>query len=129
MTASYLPLSFTGSSITGAGHGKELGTPTVNIDLHAVPPVLEQGVYASFVTIDGKKWVGALHYGPRHSYDGSVACEVHLLDTILEKRPDVVDIRVVQRIRDVQAFSSLEELKAQIAEDIRSIRSILASPF
>jgi riboflavin kinase/FMN adenylyltransferase len=111
------------------GRGKGLGTPTVNLASKDVPPGLDEGVYAVFVWIDegGERFSGALHYGARPVFGDPPACEVHVLDTVLEKTPRGVEIEVVERLRDVEYFPSVEALKEAIARDIARARAILSA--
>ena len=123
-------LSFTASAIEGSGRGKELGVPTVNVDLSSVPEELEDGNYACFVElsdIPNKKYLGAMHYGPRPVFRDSRACEVHVIDEVLPTLPTTVAITVIERLRDIDDFPSAEALVAQIQEDIAQCRAILSA--
>lgn len=121
-------ITFTASAITGAGRGKQYGIPTININLAAVPEHLEEGIYACFMELsDGIKHPGAMHYGPRPVFNDSRACEVHLIDTVVPSLPNAVTVTVVQRLRDIRDFPTVEDLKAQIVEDIAQCRAILSN--
>lgn len=120
-----LPITFTASAITGAGRGKKMGVPTINVDLSAVPLELQDGIYACSVQLFGKNYMGAMHYGPRPVFDNSRACEVHLIDTSVDIQPSSVEITVVQYLREIRDFPSAEDLVAQIEKDIEQCRSAL----
>lgn len=122
------PIRFTSSPIAGAGRGKKLNVPTINLDLQTVPPTMQHGVYACLVSLDsGKTWLqSATHYGPRPVFQDSVSFEVHLLDTTIATPPQSMQVQVIARLRDVQNFLSPDELKAAIAQDISQTRAILA---
>lgn len=117
-----LPLSFTAPVISGAGQGRMIGTPTLNLDLESVPAELDEGIYACWVNA---KLKAVMHYGPRPAMKLAPSCEVHLLDHIVETPPKTVTVTAVQRLRDIADFSSMEALKAQIAQDIADARGIL----
>lgn len=120
-----LPLSFHARVVVGAGRGKKMGVPTLNLELHDVPPELKYGIYASRVKI-AEDWLdGALHYGPRPVFKDDVACEVHLLDAVLPDAPKTLAIRVIAYIREVRNFASVDQLKKQIDDDIAHTRNIL----
>ncbi|MBP9773510.1 MAG: riboflavin kinase [Candidatus Peribacteraceae bacterium] len=123
------PIRFTSSPVAGAGRGKKLNVPTINLDLHTVPSSLQHGVYACLVSLDsGKTWLqSATHYGPRPVFQDSVSFEVHLLDTTVATAPKSIQVQVIARLRDVQNFPGPEELKAAIAQDISQTRAILGS--
>jgi len=122
---------FTAHVIPGAGRGKKLGSPTLNLNLDEVPAELEHGIYAAFAEIRNLKSeirnLAVLHYGPRPVFHDNIACEVHVLDTNLSQAPTSVSVEIVQKIRDVQDFDSEEDLRTKIAEDIAQARDILMS--
>jgi riboflavin kinase / FMN adenylyltransferase len=119
------PLTFTAPVIAGAGRGKALGTPTMNVDLSAVPPELEEGIYACFAQIEGKREPAAMHYGPRPVFKDSTSCEIHLIDRIVVQAPSHVKVEVIARLREVRDFAAPEALVQQMAKDIESARAIL----
>lgn len=123
------PVIFAASAITGAGRGREYGIPTVNINLASVPEELPEGIFACFVEIEGdaRRYMGAMHYGPRPVFRDSRACEIHLLDARLPALPSTVKVTVVERLRAVENFPSVEALKEQILRDIERCRGILGS--
>ena len=111
------PYALSGTVVHGKGLGRTIGFPTANIlpeDLHKIIP--KTGVYMArvdtptmdnapaFVNVDPNKLIEA--HIP--SYKGD------LYDRHLE-------IRFEQYLRDERHFDSLEELKAQIKEDIDNI--------
>lgn len=120
-----LPLSLRATVIQGAGRGKQMGVPTLNLTLSDVPAELQEGIYACFAVIDGQKLQGALHYGPRPVFDDSVACEIHLLDITLDQSPAVINVEVVKYLREVRNFPSVDALTAQIQQDIQETRAAL----
>jgi riboflavin kinase/FMN adenylyltransferase len=111
------------------GRGKEVGFPTINMQ---VPEgfAMEPGVYASWVTIDNKVYKGALHYGPIPTFgDMNNSLEVHLIDISEESVPDsegkLIEVDIVERIRDVKKFFEVGDLNEAIARDIEKIKIIL----
>lgn len=120
-------ISFQARVIRGAGRGRALGIPTLNLDLRDVPPELNEGIHACFVMLHEKKLQGAMHYGPRPVFKDSVACEIHLLDEMLSETPADVGVQVCGRVREVRDFPSPEAMLEEIQDDITAVRSILAS--
>jgi riboflavin kinase/FMN adenylyltransferase len=120
-------MHFEAHTITGAGRGRKIGIPTLNLDLSDIPATFQEGIYACYVHINSQVYTGALHYGPRPVFKDSIACEVHLLDTELTSFPTNVQIQIVQKIREVQDFPSQEALIAQIEQDIGQIQTILSN--
>jgi len=133
-------MRFTASVIRGSGRGKDLGYPTINLSLADIPPELEHGIYACFVSWkreapaperssvrgtagSGKRAV--VHYGPRHVFQEGAAFEVHVLDTVMDEPPETLEIEMARKLRDVRAFASVEALKEQIGRDCEDARRIL----
>ena len=112
-------------TVTGASRGRRMEIPTINIDPTLAKDLLH-GVYAAWVTIAGKKYMGALHVGPRPVFKDSVSFEVHVLDADFANLPETVDLAVIEKIRDIEDFPSVEALKERIAGDIRETRAILS---
>ncbi|MDD5055539.1 MAG: riboflavin kinase [Candidatus Peribacteraceae bacterium] len=114
-------------TVTGAGLGKTIGVPTININLSDVPPSLDHGIYACVVFIDSQKYKGALHFGPRPAVQRDVAMEVHLIDAVLRHLPSTVSVTIIGRIRDVRDFPSLDALRKAIADDVKTARGMLSA--
>ncbi|MBI3331959.1 riboflavin kinase [Candidatus Peregrinibacteria bacterium] len=122
----HFPLPFKAHVIAGSGRGRKLGVPTLNVNLAQVPSDLEDGIYACFVNVQGKKMQGALHMGPRPVFQDSRACEVHLIGELLNDPPQDVEIEIVERLREIRDFPSAQALQEQMREDIDQARAILA---
>lgn len=120
-----LPLSFTARVVSGRGRGRNIGAPTINLELGDVPPDLEEGIYACVVDIAGTPREAAMHLGPRPAFKDTKTCEVHVIDGAPVEAPPALGVRVVLRLRDVMDFPSAEALMQQIARDIADARAIL----
>ena len=71
---------YTAHVITGAGRGKGLGFPTVNLE---IPPQLTiaEGIYAVDVEVAGARYKGAMHFGPIPVFnDPKPSLEIFILD-------------------------------------------------
>lgn len=112
-------------TIAGAGIGKTIGVPTINLDLRFVPRNMKHGVYACTVSLDGKILLGAMSYGLRPSIQTGVAMEIHLIDENLPTLPPKVSVNIIAYVRDIFKFPSMKALVAQIQRDILTIRGIL----
>ncbi|OGJ62133.1 hypothetical protein A3J34_01735 [Candidatus Peribacteria bacterium RIFCSPLOWO2_02_FULL_51_10] len=111
--------------IKGAGRGRRMDIPTLNLDIAAVPRDLAHGIYACEIAFQKRRFMGAMHFGPRPVFDAPESFEIHVLDWKGEKPPQKVDLRIVARIREIKNFSDVVLLKAAIAEDIQAVRAIL----
>ncbi len=112
--------------VSGAGRGRTIGIPTLNVELGSAPKNLEHGVFACHITFDGKKHAGAMHFGPRPVFKDTDSLEVHVLDATIAVRPERVNIAVIAKIRDITNFAGIDALKQAIAADISAVRAILS---
>ena len=119
--------SFGGGVVTGAHRGKELGFPTANIEVNpgqALPP---DGVYATWAYIDGEAYPSMTNIGQRPTFGNNKrAVEVYVLDYQSNLYGHELRIDLIDRLRDEKKFNSVQELKDQIAEDIKRGRAILS---
>jgi riboflavin kinase / FMN adenylyltransferase len=120
---------FHSRQIKGQGRGHSLGFPTINLE---IPPelVLDEGVYAVWVVIGPTTYKGAFHYGSIPTFDQSEkSMEVYLLDVSDETAPTteniLIEIDIVEYLREVKSFADPEDLMNQIARDIQKVNEIL----
>lgn len=117
--------AFTAGVVRGAGRGKGMGTPTINLAPKALSSIGKQGIYAVWAIIDGDRLPGVMHAGERPVFDDEPSVEVHLLENVPETTPAEVTVEVVEYLRPVADFDSIEELQAQIRRDILLARATL----
>lgn len=126
------PHAISGTVAKGDQRGRSIGFPTANlvgID-EARPP---NGVYA--VLVDeitengGAKLLarGVANIGVRPTFDTAPAVEAHLFDFSGDLYGKSLRLHLTDRLRDERRFSSLDELKAQIAKDAELARKLLTS--
>lgn len=117
------PFSLTGIVVPGLGKGRKLGFPTINIDVAqlCLPPL---GVYGvEFLAFGGRfRGIANLGVAPTVRAGGPPLLEVHLLDPCSFQAIGLVETVITSFVRPEKRFSSLEELKRQIAEDISVVR-------
>ncbi|HQZ41118.1 MAG TPA: bifunctional riboflavin kinase/FAD synthetase [Vicinamibacterales bacterium] len=109
-----------GEIVHGAARGRELGFPTANLATvnELVPP---NGVYATFLTLDGVVRPGVTNIGVRPTFGDSdrVSIETHILGFDGELHGHAVELAFVQRLRDERRFPDVDALREQIAADVR----------
>lgn len=108
-----------GMVMHGDERGREIGFPTANINPeHPNKIVPKQGVYAVMARVDDVWYKGMMNIGVRPTFDGeTTTLEVNIFDfdaTIYGKK---VQVRFIDRIRDEQKFSGIEEIKEQLKKD------------
>lgn len=118
------PFALSGRVVHGDALGRTIGFPTANLPLHRqVSPI--KGVFAVEVTgVDFTPLPGVANIGTRPTVAGQRAqLEVHLLDVSMNLYGRHINVVLRKKIRNEQRFSSLEELKTQIAKDAMTART------
>lgn len=106
-----------GKVISGQGLGKKELYATLNLDVkdYFLP---KNGVYATFTKINEKIYKSISFIGIRLSTDNNYSIETHILENFNENSKNAT-ILFVDFIRDNKKFDNLNELKAQISNDIK----------
>lgn len=108
--------------IKGSGDGTKIGFPTANILTDIDISSLKYGVYACDLHIGKNAHKGVAHYGPRAVFGEIIPqFEVHILEFNQNIYNKSVEVILGSYIRDTIKFDSIEDLKKQITEDIKSI--------
>ncbi|MEZ4555278.1 MAG: bifunctional riboflavin kinase/FAD synthetase [Caldilineaceae bacterium] len=129
--------SVTGRIVEGDKRGRQLGVPTANLAVDPVFLLPGDGVYATHVhVLDGPAagaYAGATNIGVRPTVDGlHHRVETHLLDyTPVTHAEELygagMRLDFVARLRGEKRFGSLDELVAQIHQDIEQARALFAA--
>lgn len=122
MVASLLGRNYSikGKVVPGKDMGKAIGFPTANIEAGRYKLFPNPGVYKVYVDIKGEKYKGVAHYGTTPTIDAGdkKQMEVHILDFSRDIYGEMIDIEIVEKIRDIIKFNNIDELKAAIHRDI-----------
>lgn len=123
------PYSFAAPVVRGAGRGRELGFPTANLRPPGGGKLLPAaGIYAAHASLPDRPSEGLLHVGPRPTFAGSPpSVELYLLDFDGDLYGETLRVDVLERLRDVAAFGSSDELVRQMREDRERAREYFAS--
>lgn len=109
----------------GAGRGKGLGFPTLNLPL-APGQEIGHGIYAMRVDHAGKRFHAAGYVGARPTFGaGEPAIEAYLLDFAGDLYGKEVEVEFVAFLRPDQTFSSAAALADKMHEDTDRARAIL----
>ncbi len=102
--------------------GTVLGCPTANILPSEGKLMPKPGVYLTRVLIRKKLYAGMTNVGdnPTVTEDGSISIETHILSFSEDIYGERIRVDFVERLREQCRFSSLEELKGQLAKDVKS---------
>jgi len=120
------PYRITGEVIHGDARGRMIGFPTANIDVWESQVLPSHGVYAGYAAIDNQRFMAVTNIGVRPTFEGqTVRIEAHILDFAQEVYGENIAFEFVEKLRGEKKFSGLEELIAQIREDVALTRTIL----
>ena len=112
-----------GVVIGGNRLGRRLGFPTANIAIDDTLDI-ENGVYCSKVFVEGEEYVAMTNVGVRPSVDGTKRLlETHLFGFQGLLYGLKLRVELYEKIRDEKKFSSVEELRQQIASDAEKIKN------
>jgi riboflavin kinase/FMN adenylyltransferase len=110
----------------GAGRGKGLGFPTINLPLEPGQDV-RHGIYAMRVHHDGKPHPAAGYVGVRPTFGaGDPVLEAYLLDFAGDLYGENVEAEFIAFLRPDETFTSAEALTAKMQQDCDKARAILA---
>jgi riboflavin kinase/FMN adenylyltransferase len=119
------PFMVEGTVVKGDQRGRELGFPTANLvpdDRLAIPG---HGVYAAFA--DGVP--AAVNVGVRPTFESGrgVLIETYLIDHEEDLYGKTLRVAFVERLRGERAYHEVDELIAQMHQDVEDARGVCAT--
>jgi riboflavin kinase/FMN adenylyltransferase len=122
------PFSISFEVIQGKKLGRSLGSPTINqsLPLWLIKPRF--GVYATKVIISGRHLPAITNVGVRPTVD-NYRCDTILAETYIPNFNEdlygrIITVEFIEFIRDEIKFTGIEELKVQIAKDVKKALEI-----
>jgi riboflavin kinase/FMN adenylyltransferase len=110
----------------GEKRGRTLGFPTANLRLDPACR-LDHGIYAVRALVEGSIRDGVASFGRRPTFDnGAPLLEIFLLDFDGDLYGRQLRVEFVARLRAEERFASVDALVAQMREDVREARRLLA---
>ena len=118
------PYRIRGMVTHGERRGAKIGFPTANLEaIDTLVPA--RGVYAGRAGVDGRWNPAAIHLGPNPTFgEQSTKFEVHIIGHQSPLYGRVLEVDFLDRLRDIQRFDSVDDLKRQLADDVAAARSI-----
>ena len=111
-----------GTPISGKGIGRMIGFPTLNLKMNADYVLPRFGVYKTIAYLDGKPHLSITNVGVNPTVD---AGNVPTIEIHLEKFDDEIIssilLEFVEFVRPEKKFDNLDELKEQIASDVKKV--------
>lgn len=108
----------------GNAIGRTIGIPTINLIPDSDKLVLANGVYASYVYIDGKKYEGITNIGYKPTIEGEkfLGIETNIFDFEMDVYGKLARVEFRYFVRGEKKFNSVEELCEQMKEDILYVK-------
>lgn len=121
------PYRLTGTVVPGAGRGRKLGFPTINLKVASEKLLPRYGVYAGRAFINEKNWGAATYIGQRLTFGGTEpVIEAYLLEfNGLVPQGTLVTLELLAFVRPDRKFDSPEGLISQICRDVEVVREKL----
>jgi riboflavin kinase / FMN adenylyltransferase len=124
------PWRMLGTVSRGTGIGRQLNFPTANLPLdprdHLVPAV---GVYLVRTTVAGQDHWGVMNLGWAPTLKNRYGAEIHLLDYQGDLYGKIMEVKVLEHIREEIRFSGPDELRQNIQNDVIQARRLIAEKF
>jgi riboflavin kinase/FMN adenylyltransferase len=113
-----LPYTISGEIIHGRQIGRTIGFPTANLKYKENFILPKEGVYYTNVLVNNNIYKGITSIGSNPTVDGKVTTvETYILDFFREIYGEKVEVSFIKKIRDMQKFNGVEELKSQLEKD------------
>ncbi|GBC98432.1 Riboflavin biosynthesis protein RibF [bacterium HR17] len=122
------PYRLRGVVVPGAGRGKRLGFPTVNLRVPANKLLPRHGIYAARFVAPMGTWGAAVYIGTRPTFgETQPVVEAHLLDFdgVIPLGTDAT-VQLLSFVRPDQYFERTEDLIAQMQADVAAVRERLS---
>ncbi|MCE2422710.1 MAG: bifunctional riboflavin kinase/FAD synthetase [Gemmatimonadetes bacterium] len=128
------PYSLTGEVVRGQGRGRKIGFPTANLAETGRGKLIPlAGVYAAHAEIlsgargPGGRWPALVHLGPKPVFgEKDETIEAWLLDFDGDLYGCDLRVEFVARLRGIEDFRGVEELKEAVRSDKARARAIFA---
>lgn len=109
-----------GKVIKGHQRGRTIGVPTANLDC-GDQHIPADGVYAARCTVDGRRWPVALSIGTLPTFGKHQRqVEAHLIGYDGNLYDRVLQVEIVDWLRDQRKFPDVQSLKVKMQEDIQT---------
>ncbi len=120
--------SIRGTVVHGDHRGKTIGFPTANIQPSDTYQLPQTGVYAVRMQVNGEWYEGVCNVGYKPTFNevnpDLQTVEIHLFSFDASIYGEDVKVEWCHHIRQEKRFSSIDELKGQIAKDIEEATQI-----
>ncbi|MCD6576549.1 MAG: bifunctional riboflavin kinase/FAD synthetase [Anaerolineaceae bacterium] len=124
------PYSIRGEVVHGDGRGKHIGIPTANLSVWGKKLLPEEGVYAAFAFINGRRFLTVVSIGFRPTFyemPEKQTIEAHILGFSDQIYGRQIKLQFILRLREEKKFRSVGKLMKQIRKDISDAEEVLTN--
>lgn len=116
---------FSGTVVHGKKLGRTIGFPTANIQVsESYKLIPANGVYVVSSIIDGEHVKGMMSIGVNPTFEGHPhTIEVNYLDFSGDLYGNILEVSILEKIRDEVKFDNIEALIAQLEQDEKYTRN------
>lgn len=108
----------TGTVVKGFQRGRQIGYPTVNLNVPQTKVIPKIGVYIGYFEFGGILYRAMINVGYSPTFQNQLlSVEAHILNFDKYIYGEIGKIHFVDRIRDEMKFDSIEDLKQQLEKD------------
>ncbi|MDD6467044.1 MAG: bifunctional riboflavin kinase/FAD synthetase [Erysipelotrichaceae bacterium] len=121
------PYTMRATVVHGKKIGRQLGFPTLNLDVQGIYVIPANGVYAGYLIYQKKSYLAMINVGnnPTFHEDASITVEAHILDFDQMIYGETVDLIFKKKVREEKCFASESEFIQQLKQDVTTIKKIL----
>lgn len=122
------PFLLSGTVVKGDKIGRKMGYPTANINIKEEYKLKPQnGVYLVQSHLKNQKYFGMMNVGKRPTVSGKqTQIETYFFDFNGDLYGNILNIELLEKIRDEQKYDSLESLQEQLGVDQKSCRELIS---
>ncbi|MBE8951610.1 MAG: riboflavin biosynthesis protein RibF [Quinella sp. 1Q7] len=115
--------TYAGEVVNGDKRGRKLGFPTANLEISDNRAMLPNGAYVVRVKVRGAMYNGIANVGDNPTFKAQRRrLEVFIDNFSGDIYGEEIFVAFVSKIRDEKIFATVDELKAQLADDLRFMR-------
>lgn len=119
--------TYAGEVVNGDRRGRKIGFPTANIEIDDRRAMLPNGAYIVRVKVRGQMFSGIANVGDNPTFKvARRRLEVFIDNFSGDIYGEEIFVSFVSKLRDEKIFASVDDLKAQLNEDLRIMRNFQA---
>lgn len=120
--------TYAGEVVNGDKRGRKLGFPTANLEISDRRAMLPNGAYVVRVKVRGKIFNGIANVGDNPTFKvAKRRLEVFIDNFSGDIYGEEIFVSFVSKIRDEKIFASVDDLKAQLNEDLRVMKNFASN--